>query len=260
MTVAAPSLEPYQLRLPTFEGPLDLLLRLIERQELDITAIALASVTDQFLARLDQLPDRDPAVLAEFATIAARLLLLKTRMLFPRPVVASPDGAVDDADELIQHLQEYRRLKAAAGLLAARDGERLRAYAPLVAPTPDTLTASVTLAAAGPADLLRAVHQRLARLPAPPRLLTLPPRISVGEMAARLLARLRGAPGGEVRFSTLARQAATRVDVVTAFMAILELMRRRHAEAEQAGPFGDIVVRRIGGDVASAASMEVADD
>lgn len=260
MTVTAPPLEPYQLRLPTFEGPLDLLLRLIERQELDITAISLVSVTDQFLARLDALPDRDPAILAEFVTIAARLLLLKTRVLFPRPAVTPTADVADDADELIRQLQEYRRLKVAAGLLAAREGERLRAYAPLVAPAPDTLTASVTLAAAGPADLLRAVHRRLACLPAAPRLLTLPPRISVGEMAARLLARLRGAPGGEVRFSTLARQGATRADIVTTFMAILELIRRRHAEAEQAWPFGDIVVRRSGGDIASAASVEVADD
>ncbi|HET8632126.1 MAG TPA: ScpA family protein [Thermomicrobiales bacterium] len=257
MSGLAPALDRYQLRLPGFEGPLDVLLRLIERDELDITAISLAAVADQFLAHLAALPDRDPAVLAEFAVIASRLLVLKTRVLFPRPpATPDPDAPDDDADDLVRQLQEYRRLKEAAGALAARDAGGLRAYEPLAAPPPESFTAEVTLAPAGPADLVRAVHRRLARLPATPRLLALVPRVSVGEMAARLAERLRAR--GELRFRALVRPPQPRDEVVTTFMAILELVRRRRAEAHQETPFGEIVVRPLA--AADEPAREVADD
>jgi segregation and condensation protein A len=239
----------FQPRLPVFEGPLEVLLRLVERQELAITEVSLAAVADQFLAHLDTLPDRDPALLAEFAAVASRLLLLKTRVLFPRqPHAPAEDDAEEDEDDLVRRLQEYRRVKEAAAALAARDAAGLRAYEPLAAPAPQSLEAEVTLAPARPGDLIRAVQRRLARLPAAPRLLALPPRISVGEMVERIAARLRAGRRGEVRFSDLvarlvpARGQLDRGDIVTVFMAILELVRRRQAEAHQPTPFGDIVV------------------
>ncbi len=250
---------PYQCRLPGFEGPLDVLLRLIERRELDITAISLAAVADQFLEHLAGLPDRDPAILAEFAAVASRLLLLKTRVLFPRAPepAGEPEGAEDDPDDLVAQLREYRRIKAAAGGLAARERDGLRAFAPRVGPPdPDGPPAAaapvveVTLAPAGPADLLRAAHRRLSRLPATPRVLTLPPRISVGEMAARIAERLRARRA--VRFSALVTPGMPRGDVVTTFMAILELVRRRRAEARQEEPFGEIVVLPPPGALAEA--------
>ena len=92
----------FQPRLPVFEGPLEVLLRLVERQELAITEVSLAAVADQFLAHLDTLPDRDPALLAEFAAVASRLLLLKTRVLFPRqPHAPAEDDAEEDEDDLV---------------------------------------------------------------------------------------------------------------------------------------------------------------
>src|SRR3954463_902994 len=92
-----PSATEYACNVPGFEGPLAVLLRLIERQELDITAISLALVADQFIAYLDEQPVRDLALLADFGAVASRLLLLKTRMLFPRaPEVAGE--ATDEAD------------------------------------------------------------------------------------------------------------------------------------------------------------------
>ena len=272
LRVAQDRRSSFQPRLPVFEGPLEVLLRLVERQELAITEVSLAAVADQFLAHLDTLPDRDPALLAEFAAVASRLLLLKTRVLFPRPPdVPTEDGVGEDGDEddLVRRLQEYRRLKEAAAVLAARDAAGLRAYEPLATPAPEFIEAEVTLAPARPADLVRAVQRRLARLPAAPRLLALPPRISVGEMAARIVARLRAGRRGEVRFSDLVARLAPargradrpslpdRGDVVTVFMAILELVRRRQAEAHQPTPFGDIVVRAT--DLSPAASADDGD-
>lgn len=255
----------YAYSLPGFEGPLEVLLRLIERDELDITAISLASVADQFVAYIESQPDRDPAVLAEFAAVASRLLLLKTRGLFPRapeaPIAEHDAGA--DEDDLVQQLLEYRRIKDAAGELGGRDRAGERAFAPIAVPAHATAGAipEITLAPAGPLDLLRAVHRRLARQPIAPRVLNLIPRISVGEMAARILERLLDWPRGEVRLSRLVRDARSRPDVVTTFMAILELVRRRRVDAEQAVPFGDIVVVPATETVAGEAEREpVADD
>ncbi len=222
----------YACSVPGFEGPLDVLLRLIEREELDITEISLALVAEQFVAYIAAQPDSDPALLAEFAAVASRLLLLKTRGLFPRAAetpLAESDVAPDE-DDLVRQLIEYRQIKGAAGGLALRDRAGLRAFAPVAVPAHATAGAvpEITLAPAGPFDLLRAVH--------------LIPRISVGEMAARVLERLLTRPRGDVRLSRLVREAHSRPEVVTTFMAILELVRRRRADALQEVPFGDIVV------------------
>jgi segregation and condensation protein A len=231
--------------VPGFEGPLAVLLRLIEREELDITAISLAQVADQFVAHIEAQPDRDPALLAEFAAVASRLLVLKTRVLFPRPP-AQPDRdrEEDDADDLVRQLREYRQFKAVAEALAARDRADERTFFPAELPDRALTGAApeITLAPALPFDLVRVVQRRLARQPAAPRLLALPPRISVGEMIARLVDRLRALPPGGLRFSRAVPAPRTRIEIVTTFMAILELVRRRRAEVVQEEPFGEIVI------------------
>ncbi len=233
-------------RVHGFEGPLAVLLRLIEREELDVTVISLAQVADQFVTYIAGQPTSDPALLAEFAAVASRLLVLKTRVLFPRPPVAHDRDRVDedDADDLVRQLQEYRQFKVIAATLAARDRAESRTFSPTEAPD-RALTgavAEITLAPARAFDLVRVVQRRLARQPATPRLLALAPRISVGEMLAHLVERLRLLPHGEVRFSRVIPAPHSRIEIITTFMAILELVRRRRAEAVQDEPFGDIVI------------------
>src|SRR5688500_7437705 len=105
MTTADASLLPgYQLRLPTFEGPLDVLLRLIERDQLAIADVSLVAVTDQFLRYVESLGSAPAEVLAEFATVAARLILLKSRSLLPRPQVNAEHEA--DPDDLVKQLSD----------------------------------------------------------------------------------------------------------------------------------------------------------
>src|SRR5919109_5153241 len=95
----------YTVRLPVFEGPLDLLLRLIEREELDITAISLAQVADQYLAHVRAMETSDPAALSAFLVIAAKLLLIKSRALLPRPAVPhNADETLDEGAELARQL------------------------------------------------------------------------------------------------------------------------------------------------------------
>ncbi|HEY1016107.1 MAG TPA: ScpA family protein, partial [Herpetosiphonaceae bacterium] len=127
MPLAAP--HPYTLQLPAFEGPLDLLLRLIEKQELEITAISLALVADQYLAHVRAMRDPDPLAVAEFLALAAQLLLIKSRALLPRPE-AGPAAGGDEisGEELARRLREYQRFKQAAERLRAWEAAGLRMW------------------------------------------------------------------------------------------------------------------------------------
>src|SRR5688572_3267106 len=97
----------YQLRLPSFEGPLDLLLKLVERQQLPITDISLVAVSDQFLAAAREIGGASPESVAEFASVGARLVSLKARTLLPRPSIDEED---EEPSELVVQLIEYRAI------------------------------------------------------------------------------------------------------------------------------------------------------
>src|SRR5918997_3651493 len=122
----AATLDGYQFRLPSFEGPLDVLLRLIERDQLAISEISLLAVFDQFLAYLNTLEADAPDAIAEFVLVAGRLSVLKSRALLPRP--AKPLEEPDEI-ELVQQLEVYRAVKAAAELLAVRQRTGSGAFA-----------------------------------------------------------------------------------------------------------------------------------
>ncbi|OQY16805.1 MAG: hypothetical protein B6I35_15395, partial [Anaerolineaceae bacterium 4572_32.2] len=126
--------QQYEIQLPVFEGPLGLLLQLIEREELDITTVALARVTDQYLVYLEELEQRQVKELADFIVVAAKLLLIKSLSLLSRPSEMSPE-AEEAGDELVRQLQEYKRFKNIAGLLHEREKQGLHGYV-RIAPTP----------------------------------------------------------------------------------------------------------------------------
>ena len=124
------NLPAYRVALPVFEGPLDLLLHLIERQELDITQVSLAQVTNQYLEYISQLREHDPDSLADFMVIAAKLLLIKSRALLPRPP-APPSADETDGDigeDLVRQLIEYRRIKHAAQWLRDLEAQGRQSY------------------------------------------------------------------------------------------------------------------------------------
>jgi segregation and condensation protein A len=229
----------YQLRLPSFEGPLDVLLRLIERHQLAITDVSLVAVTDQFLAYLDQLDSAPAATVAEFAAMGARLVLIKSRSLLPRPAVAD-EG---EPEELVRQLIEYRAVQAAARRLAAWDAQAAAAFARgegVAVPEP---AAPPKLAAHHPAALARALRRRLTVVPGPREVLSTQPMVTLREMVERVLMALVG--GRAVRFGAIRAGCRGRSDVLTAFLAVLVLMRRRVIEAEQPELFGEITLRRV---------------
>jgi segregation and condensation protein A len=230
----------YEIQLPVFEGPLDLLLHLIEREELDITTVALAQVTDQYLAYIAQLEQRQAKELANFLSIAAKLLLIKSLALLPRPPTLPPE-AEDVGEELVHQLQIYKRFKEVAALLHEREMHGLRGYvriAPLPRLEPQLDLGDVTLH-----DLLAAVQEALDAIPTPPvGEIIAPITVTIAEQIAHIeeqLVRRR-----QIRFREVLSEATTRVEIIVTLLALLELIKQDRARVWQERLFGEIVIER----------------
>lgn len=235
----------YTFQLPLFEGPLDLLLKLIEREELDITEIALAQVADQYLAHVRAMQSPDPSALSAFLVMAARLLLIKSRALLPRPAPPrGPDDAPDEGAELARQLREYQRYKQAATLLRAWEEQGRRTYARMAPPPGPAPSADARLEATLD-QMIAAVQRRMQLLlPLDPPEIPLPaPKIiTVPEMSERIQARLRARAW--FSFEDLLSLSARRVEVIVSLWAVLELLKRRSITVEQAELFGPILIGR----------------
>ncbi len=236
----------YTILLPSFEGPLDVLLRLIERAELDITTIALAQVTDQYLAYVRTLEMPNPRQLAEFVAMAARLVLIKSRALLPRPIAAQTNNgseSVDDGELLAQQLREYQRYKQVAGLLRAWQEQGRRTFlrtaaVPVVLPSePPALDHTL-------AELIAAVQRRVQLLLPLDEASALPlaPRLTVGAVIERITQRLD--QQAWFSFEDLLALATTRQEVIVSFWAVLELWKQRLIVVEQPELFGKISIGR----------------
>lgn len=239
----------YPVSLEAFEGPLDLLLQLIERQELDISEISLCKVTDQYLATLETLADVEPDALADFLAVASRLLFIKSNRLLPRP---SEDEELeeDTGDALVRQLLEYRRFRQAAADLQSRveDGHRIHVRpsapkAPSRTPTAPPDLSEVDLEHLQ--SVLRSVLQRIPVEPPAPRVV--PYKVTLVEQIERVrefVRRVQSATksGGRipVLFSSVLGTAYTRTEVIVTFLAILELIKRQELAVEQHGTFGEI--------------------
>jgi segregation and condensation protein A len=232
--------DTYSVKLPVFEGPLDLLLHLIEERELEITKVSLAAVTDQYLDYMSQVEELRPDRLADFLVIAAKLLLIKSRTLLPQPPAETEEEEEEDVgDELVRRLIEYRRFKNAAQELRSREEQGLRAYARLLAtpePQPAFRLEGVTLDA-----LLEAVRQAMMAQPTgsvdavvTPLSVSLPEKIA--QLEALLTERHR------FSFTGMLKEAKSRSEIVVTFLALLQLMKRRKVVVEQQELYGEIIV------------------
>lgn len=242
------SLANYQLRLPDFEGPLDLLLRLIERSQLAIADVSLVAVTDQFLERVNAMREAGTTpdeTIAEFVAVGTRLTLLKSRSLLPRPPKAEEEDLVQG--DLATELAQYKLMKTAALQL----GERHTAGAAIFPPSgripvslPATPAQDIRLVPYEPSVLLRAIRRRLTVTAKPIELIRQRRVVSIREMIDRVIdltARLSHRP---VSFAAMTGTYRQRSDVATAFLAVLVLVRRNALEAHQDGLFADIQFRR----------------
>lgn len=234
----------YTVQLPVFNGPLDLLLQLIEREELDITKVALAQVTDQFLGYLRVLEQLNLADIADFLVIAARLILIKSEALLPRPVERAA-GEEDPGDELARQLLAYKRYKQIAHSLHEREAQNLRTYLRLA--PPPKVEKTLDLSGVSALDLLEAVRRALALAPDKPALGTVvaPPKVTIRDQI-RLIAGALRERGGRVVFQQLLAEARSRMEIVVTFLATLELIKRRKIEARQTALFGEIELVSLG--------------
>jgi segregation and condensation protein A len=237
----------YPVALPAFQGPLDLLLRLIEQEELDISAISLVAVTDQYLQTIEQMQEREPGALADFLVVASKLLYIKSRTLLPKPQPPVEGEDEDPSDALIKQLLAYRQFKEVATLLGQREALGLRTF---VRPaTPLHLEKQLDLSNLD-LDKLQAVLCRvLQRIPSEPPL----PRvktysITVAEQIEQVrmqLQRVRHMDEGGISFEALLRQGCTRLEVIVTFLAVLELIKQQEVSVAQDGLFGEIVIQPL---------------
>lgn len=241
MTLPSLQHHPCTVSLAAFEGPLDLLLHLVEQAKLDITAISLVQVTGQYLAYMRAEDSIDHRALADFVAIGARLIELKSRALLPLPPpAAEPED--EPPDDLVELLLEYRRFKQVAALLREREETGLRAFARL-APSPDVPPlpglSHVTL------DRLAAVVRRaLAQQPPPPEPAPLSrPRFSVRQKMTAIEVLLRSE--GAFEFAVLAQRCCSREEIITCFLAVLELIKQQRLVATQNGAFGPILLAAV---------------
>jgi len=234
----------YRVQLPVFEGPLDLLLHLIEQEELDITKVALAQVTDQYLAYIAILKEVDVEFLTDFLVLAAKLLLIKSQALLPKPPPSIIDEEEEDVgDQLARQLLAYKQFKATAQTLREREAAGLRTFVRIAPPPkiePKLSLGDVTLD-----DLIAAVRQALAVRPPDPAVdaVVSPVTVTIGQQMGLIRSRL--AHHRQISFNRLLKQAADRVEVIVTFLAVLELIKQHMIDVRQNSMFGEIVILAI---------------
>ena len=233
----------YHVKLEIFEGPMDLLLHLIKKHELDIYDIPIAPITQQYLEYIDLMKSLDMEVAGEFLVMAATLTHIKSRMLLPP--AETPDGDDDGTDpraELIRRLLEYKRFKDAAASLEQREHDRSLVFTreteavPDLPPDDQPLLFDFHLF-----DLLAALKDVLARTPDADFEIT-PEAVSITDKISYILTRLESVDS--MLFADLFEKDTTRAHVIATFMALLELMRNRVVRAVQIEQFGAIRLMR----------------
>ena len=233
-----------QVQTPVYEGPMDLLLQLIENAELDITSLALAQVTDQYLERMRSLEQYAADEVSAFMVIAAKLVQIKSEALLPRTPQRDAEEEENLGDELARQLLAYKRYKEIAGLLSDRISEGLQSYSRLAPPpltkekadfgefTLDDLV-KVAQRALGQAQILPALDTVVTR-----------PKITIREKLLEITSALK--TKRRITFSEILGSKYSRVEVVVSFLAILELIKRRYIGVRQSAPFEDIELELIG--------------
>ena len=236
----------YRIDVPAFSGPLDLLLHLIEREELDVTAISLARVTEQYLAQVNQLKRDKIDHLVDFLVVGAQLLVIKSRALLPQtPLVPPEEEEEDPAEALMRQLRLYRQFKSAAAWLHGREEQGLRTYL-RVAPPP-TVEGKLDLSGVTVDTLILALRQVLERAETIEGSVEVvqPRHVTIDDQIRHLRTTLQTRE--EISFQELLSKDADRVEVAVTLLAILELIKRLEVTAHQKFLFGPIELRAAAG-------------
>lgn len=230
----------YQVKLPAFEGPLDLLLHLIRVNEVDIYDIPIARITDEYFQYLALLQELDLEVAGEFLVMAATLVYIKSKMLLPADPAAPEEPLEEDPrTPLVDMLLEYQRFRAAAETLSGREDQQRQFFfrsTPLEVPAGgETLEVNLF-------DLLAAFREVLERAKDQPVLDFVGRPVTTAERMVAILDRVAAEPS--VSFESLFPPGAGRWPVIVTFLALLELLRQGSIRVQQQIDFGEIVVMR----------------
>lgn len=234
----------YRIDVPAFAGPLDLLLHLIERNELDVTAISLSAVTEQYLEQVEQMKQQKVEHLIDFIVIGARLVLIKSRALLPQVPSAMLDEEEeeDPAEALARQLREYKRFKEAAAWLGEREASGLRTYL-RIAPPPK-LESRLDLTGVTVESLISAVQAALERGDQMEESVS----VAVKKRSVTIegqMNKLRNwvKAHQHVFFHDLLSDNISRVEISITLLAVLELIKRYEVDAFQPELFGPIEIR-----------------
>jgi segregation and condensation protein A len=226
-----------------YDGPLDLLLDLIRKQDIDIYDIPIARITAQYLTYVESIRHLDVNVAADFIYMASVLIHIKSKMLLPRDPDATSDGQEDPRSELVNRLLEHEKFKTAAQMLmqkqqiedAVLSNPALKEFIDAEGTEPE-LAADVI-------DLVRTFQQILNRAKSRPTLAVDEEKVTVGEMIDFLRRRLL-LEEKPVRLRQLLRTLNSRQALICMFLALLELVRLQAIQVKQENPFGDVLVRK----------------
>lgn len=227
----------FEIKTETFEGPLDLLLRLIEEQKLDITQVSLASVADGFINHINDLDEINLKHLSEFLDIASKLILAKSKVLLPQLDLTEEEQ--EDLEELENRLKEYQAFKNLSKNLKELADNELRAFSRKTKITPK-------ISVFDPPNidhklLLKLFNQALIKMPKEPELpkASIEKPISMEDKIKEIKDILKS---GEVKFGEFLGRAKTKVEVIVGFLAILELLKLKFLEAKQDNNFSEILL------------------
>lgn len=246
MDATLPLFDDYKVALDAFEGPLDLLLHLIRKEEVDIYDIPIGRITSQYLDYLAQMRAMDINLAGEFIVMASTLMLIKSRLLLPRGEEKAGEEEAEEADprlDLVRQLVEYKRCKEAADALARREVIRAamlpRGHLAEKAPKAPPKLGDIGLDA-----LLDALKEVLARASETVSFGHLKmQRWSVPDKMRGILGRL--SPARPTPFAELFPAGAPKGEIIVTFVALLELLRLRHLRVLQAELFGEMVVEPL---------------
>ena len=235
---------PYKITIPMYEGPLDLLLDLIKKQEMNIHDIQISKITSQYLDYLHQLEVQNIDVSAEFIYMAATLIYIKSKMLLPPdPLASSEEQAADPREELVQRLIEHEKFKNAAQLLYQRQQIEENVWSkPDKSLCHDEGTEGELVVSL--VDLVRVFQQVLERKKEVTRIELQHELFTVAQMIAQLRGQILASSDNSVSLIQFFEACPSRHAMIVAFLAVLEMVKLQAVLLVQEKQFGEILVKK----------------
>jgi len=238
---------PLHVKIQAYDGPMELLLDLIKKNEMDIYDINITEITSQYLDYLARMRELDLEIAGEFIVLAATLIYIKSKMLLPTAEEAEDEEGGDPRTELVQKLLEYQAFKEAAKELGFLETERGKTFTRQVSDyylsNLDPEDAGIDTFSANLYDLLSAFQSVLSRSGRKDMHEVFEEEISIEEKIAEIQSMLM--QFGQVQFTKLFSEKATRNELIATFLAMLEIVRTKFARIKQEKQFGEIYIERI---------------